>query len=463
MDAEVSESCINFEWCLSGEVTKQAGTVNFAIRFETINTETEEIEYRWTTTPCSLTVLAGIAWSDENVAATYPTVLEQWLQEMTDLKAEINDMALNVGGQIAGTAEATEKANTAATNATEATGQANTATTNANDAADAANAAAAAANTAAANANQVSENANASILATKDAAIADINTAKDATIAATQEAAEATTKANTAADNATDAAAAANAAAEDLEQIKADALTATTKANNAGEYPLTYGAEIVGLQIGDSFKKNQIWRVKETYANNLGIRAGLYICRFNYVHTDKSKTFIDLLSDYTFVFMLDEGKGDQGEKGEKGDTPVVGVDYYTAEQQAALAEEIANLVLTDVNMQLDDINGENGDPAPTALTVDTTAADYTGTAWIVSKAYNDILEEDSITFVGSKGSMTYSKGGTITLGEIIVVDGADVSMKGATISKVDFESGTITLELDEMTYNVIAEKQDLTA
>lgn len=355
MNAEVSESCINFEWCLNGEVTKAAGTVNFAIRFETINAETDEIEYRWTTTPCTLTVLAGIAWSDENIAATYPTVLEQWLQEMTDLKAEINDMALNVGGQITGATEATEKANTAAQEATEATGQANTATTNANDAADAANAAATAANEAATNANKIAENANASIVATKDAAIENINTAKDATIAATQEAAAATTQANTATENANDAADAANAAAENLEQIKADALAATIKANNAGEYPLAYGAEIAGLQIGDSFKKNQIWRVKETYANNLGIRAGLYICRFNYVHTDATKTFVDLLGDYTFVFMLDEGKG---EKGEKGDTPVLGVDYYTEAEKTALAEEIAALVLTDVDSQLDTLNGE---------------------------------------------------------------------------------------------------------
>ena len=42
----------------------------------------------------------------------------------------------------------------------------------------------------------------------------------------------------------------------------------------------------------------------------------------------------------------------------KGDAPVIGVDYYTTEQQNALAEQIKTLVLENVDRQLDEINGE---------------------------------------------------------------------------------------------------------
>lgn len=435
LEAEVTDTTISFEWCLCSRVTKQAGSVNFAIRFETIDTEEEEILFRWTTLPCTLTIVAGLTWTDGEIAATYPSILEQWLQNMSDIEANVNDLMINAGNKIAesnsataAATEAAEAANTAALNANNATEAANNAATNINAAVEAANNAVEAANNAVETANTAASNANKEIFA--------VSLVKDS--------------ANTAAEAATEAAEAANTAVEAVNTAVEAANLATAKANDAGEYPLLYAGEILELGIGDTFKKNQIWRVKETYANNQGIRAGLYVCKVNYVHTDESKTFLDLLGDYTFSFMLDEGKGD---------TPVIGVDYYTAEQQAALAEEIANLVLTDVNIQLDNINGESGDKSETVFTVDTTATDYTGKTWIIGKSIG-LDDEVDISCTGSLGSMAYHENGTIILPEILVVNGEDVNVKGALITKLDFDSGTITLELDGITYNVIAEKQD---
>ena len=133
---EVSESCINFEWCLDSKVTKSAGTVNFAIRFETINTETQEVLFRWTTLPCTFTINAGLAWSDEEIAGTYPTILEQWLQNMTDLQANVQDMMSQVGVSTSGVQDAIDAAVSAANNANSSALTADTATLNANNAAD---------------------------------------------------------------------------------------------------------------------------------------------------------------------------------------------------------------------------------------------------------------------------------------------------------------------------------------
>lgn len=212
-NAEITGSVINFEWCLDGGVTKAAGTVNFAIRFETIDTLNEEIVYRWTSLPCTLKVEQGINFTDEKIIENYPSVLEQWLQEMNDLKVQVESglggtsgatedaaNAANSANTAAGEANtAAQKANTEANNAKVAAASASQATTTANNAANSANEAASGANTAAGNANT---------------AASDANRAAGAAEGATNNANTAAANANNAATAATTAATAASDAAQ---------------------------------------------------------------------------------------------------------------------------------------------------------------------------------------------------------------------------------------------------------
>lgn len=378
-DAKVTETSIVFEWCLDSRVTKKAGDVNFAIRFETINVDTSEIAFRWTTLPAKMKISEGLAWSDSQIEATYPTILEQWLQRMTDCEANVNDLLENAGSKITDVAEATEKANTAAKNAEDATIAANTATNNANAATIAAKSATDAANKAATDVNTVTNNANTSITATKDAAIEDISAAKDAAVTAATNATNATKTAN-------DAATAANTATKNANDATTAATTATTNANTA-------------IEKINNFKYVGYWKEGFEYkANNLvrRIKDGitrLYICYID--HTSSAETDPAVTVSHFLEIVRDGETGAKGEtgatgatgatgeagktnyqlavengfngtveewlaslKGEKGDTPVIGVDYYTTEQQTALAEQIKTLVLENVDRQLDEINGE---------------------------------------------------------------------------------------------------------
>lgn len=99
-DAEVSETSITFEWCLSTKVTKVAGEVSFAIRFETINTETNEIEYRWTSLPCTLNISEGIAFDDSGITEQGATVMEQWLQKMNDLDTDVQNALAEIDTKV---------------------------------------------------------------------------------------------------------------------------------------------------------------------------------------------------------------------------------------------------------------------------------------------------------------------------------------------------------------------------
>lgn len=428
-DAKVTETSIVFEWCLDSRVTKKAGDVNFAIRFETINVDTSEIAFRWTTLPAKMKISEGLAWSDSQIEATYPTILEQWLQRMTDCEANVNDLLENAGSKITDVTEATEKANTAAKNAEDATIAANTATNNANAATIAAKSATDAANKAATDVNTVTNNANTSISETKDAAIADISAAKDAAVSAATNATNATKTAN-------DAATAANTATKNANDATTAATTATTNANAATE------------KI-NNFQYKGYWKEGFEYkANNLvrRIKDGitrLYICYID--HTSSAETDPAVTVSHFLEIVRDGETGAKGEtgetgatgatgeagktnyqlavengfngtveewlaslKGEKGDSPVIGVDYYTTEQQNALAEQIKTLVLENVDRQLDEINGSGGSTTVEEITVDTTKAEYTGNKWYY-------FTENSVNTVYVSGiSDLYTEGSRIT-------------------------------------------------
>jgi len=224
LEAEVSDTCISFDWCLDSRVTKAAGNVNFAIRFESIDTDKEEILFRWTTLPCTLKVSAGLVWSDEKIEAEYPSILEQWLQRMTDIEANVNGSLINIGDAISAANSAAESAAQAASDAIKSVTAANDAVTAANKAVEDASSATTAANnvinavsetkdSALTNMSATKDSAIANISATKDAAITNISETKDAAIAEISAAAEATSKAEAAAEAANTAAAAANEAA----------------------------------------------------------------------------------------------------------------------------------------------------------------------------------------------------------------------------------------------------------
>lgn len=587
-DAEVNDTCIVFEWCLDSRVTKASGDVNFAIRFETINADTSEIVFRWTTLPCQMKISAGLAWSDSQIEATYPTILEQWLQRMTDCEANVNDLLENAGSKITDVTEATEKANTAAKNAEDATKAATTATDNANAATTAAKSATDAANKAATDATTVTANANASINATKDAAIEDISAAKDAAVTAATNATNATKTAN-------DAATAANTATKNANDATTAATTATTNANAATEK-------------ANNFKYVGYWKEGFEYkANNLvrRIRDGitrLYICYID--HTSSAETdpaitvsrFLEIGSDGATGAKGEQGiqgqqgekgdtgdrglsayevavangfegntaawlaslvgakgekgdtgatgakgeqgvqgiqgiqglsafqvaaangydgtvtewlaslKGQQGEKGEtgatgatgatgeagktnyqlavengfegsvsdwlesmkgaKGDTPVIGVDYYTTEQQAALAEQIKTLVLEDVDSQLDDINGGSsgggGSTTVEEITVDTTQTGYTGEKWYY------LVDEDFCTNVYMMGSTDwYVEGNTITSpsnfnGEQVEISINGESLNGYVVTAIEVSestnTATATLTSTNKVYKIICKR-----
>lgn len=224
-NAEITGSTINFEWCLDGSVTKAAGTVNFAIRFETIDTVKEEIVYRWTSLPCTLKVEQGIAFTDNKIVENYPSVLEQWLQEMNDIKIQIEAGLGGTSGAAEDAEQAANNANQAAQNAGNATNEANAAAQNASTEANNARVAAASANQATNTANQAANTANEAASGANTAA-GNANTAANDASRAAGAAGEAVNNANTAAANANNAATAATTAATAASNAAQAALTA---------------------------------------------------------------------------------------------------------------------------------------------------------------------------------------------------------------------------------------------
>lgn len=160
-----TEGKIIFAWTISNNVTKVKGTINFAVRFYTLETVGEDndgnplyaFSYNLNTTPASFRILDGLncdATEVVNHADSFLVMFNQLndkINEVATINTNVNDTASTVDGLVSA-------ATSAATNANTKAGLANTAATNANTAAQNANDKATLANDAAQNAKDTATN-----------------------------------------------------------------------------------------------------------------------------------------------------------------------------------------------------------------------------------------------------------------------------------------------------------------
>lgn len=81
IDITTVDGKLIFGWTIKSEVTRYAATVNFAIRFYTLETVNDNVTFAFclNTVPSSLPVLDTLNVS-ETIASQYPEILEEWME-----------------------------------------------------------------------------------------------------------------------------------------------------------------------------------------------------------------------------------------------------------------------------------------------------------------------------------------------------------------------------------------------
>lgn len=91
---------VKCSWLISGNATKEAGSIAFLIEFECY--EGSELAYRWHTAPFSGISIGETFGFSAEIAAQYADVLEQWEQRISNTLADIEAINGNLESILAG-------------------------------------------------------------------------------------------------------------------------------------------------------------------------------------------------------------------------------------------------------------------------------------------------------------------------------------------------------------------------